>query len=130
MSTTSDKYTATFSIDVVGEISGDPYKGTFKVKTRLSHRNHLERDQIRRNLLGANSDSASADAAGTAEIFAQLAVRIVDAPGWWKNAENGFELPDEAPVVAVYKAALEAQISANKGLQSAAEEAKKDLKQE
>jgi len=121
------KYEASFSVNVTGETTGEVFPGVFKVKTRLSHRDALNRDQIRRSLLGPNPAGASPRAESIADIFSELGVRIVDAPSWWVNSDGGMELSDDAVVAEVYKQAMAAAQVANDELKAKGEAAKKDL---
>ena len=93
--------TDNFTIKVEGENSGENWVGIFKCKVRLSHRDILRRDAIRRELLGANPENASLRAITEANAFAELAVRLVDTPQWWKELDNGLELEDPNVVQAV-----------------------------
>jgi len=127
MARTLGKYEVEFMIDVTGETTGEPFKGKFACKTRLSHNDHLRRDQVRRALLGVAPGAPDARADSAAEIFSQLAVRLVDAPSWWTMAENGKELYDDKPVAAVYDAAMKAERDAVAAVTAKGEEAKGDL---
>jgi hypothetical protein len=122
------KYESSFTISSTGDVSGDTYKGVFKVKTRLSHRDQLNRDRIRRDLLGSNPEGVGARAASIAEIFSQLAVRIVDAPSWWTNTDNGMDLSDDNVVAEVYEASIKAEADEVERVRKKGEEAKEALK--
>ena len=91
-----------FSVNVVGEVTGETFKGVFKAVPRLSHRDNLRRDQLRRDLLGAKPEDASADATNVSAVFSKIWVHVTEAPSWWKDSKNGLELLDETPVAAVY----------------------------
>lgn len=116
-----------FSISCKGEVTGEDYKGSFKVKTRLSHRDQLSRDRIRRDLLGVDAANASTRAHTQAEVFSQLAVRVTSSPSWWTDNADGLDLADDAPVKEVYAAALKAEQDAIDELKKQAEGAKADL---
>lgn len=90
-----------FSIDVEGSITKRRYEGVFKVRPLLTHRQKLQRDEMKRQLLGAMPESATNDAFKTAVIFSKIWIHLVEAPSWWKDAANGIELLDEEPVSAV-----------------------------
>lgn len=123
--------TAKFSISVDGDSTGEKWIGEFTVKTRLSHRDQMRRDQIRRELLGdARPDMASPRALNQAGIFSDLQVRIVDAPRWWLEAANGIDLLDDNVVGEVYGKALEEESKVLAGLKKEGEQAVKDLKEE
>jgi len=70
----------TFTVDVVGEISEKQFTGKFTVKKRLSFRDQLARDNIRRSFLGPTPGPAYARAVDLSEMFSETSVRIVDAP--------------------------------------------------
>jgi hypothetical protein len=123
----TNKYEATFTIDEIGETTGDKFPGVFKVKTRLSFRDALERDKIRRALLGEQPEGASVRAANISEIFSELAVRIVDAPSWWTNSSNGMDLSDDNVIRAVADATMKAAAEAASALKKGADEAKRGL---
>lgn len=125
----ANKYEVSFTISVQGENPEDLFTGVFKVKTRLSHRDSLTRDQVRRSLLGPNPDGASPRAESTADVFSELAVRIVDAPSWWVGADNGMALMDDAPVSEVYKRTMESVAEALEATKKKGETAKTDLQQ-
>jgi hypothetical protein len=87
-----------FYIDVLGETSGEQYKGNFKALPRLSHRLDLLRDKKRRELLG-NLPGASERALILAGTIAELHVRLTDYPKWWPEVGFGLDLEDEMPLV-------------------------------
>lgn len=118
-----------FSVRVTGETSGEEFVGKFKARKVLNHAQQLEVDRIRRDLLGSSSnpDAASPRAANAAMIFAELAVRLVDAPNWWKESGNGTDLYDDNVVASVYQEAMKAQNDHLKAVKARAEAAKKDL---
>jgi len=91
------------SVDVVGDVSEVRYVGVFKIKTRLSHRDSLRKDQIRRELIGTHSESVSNQAFSIAEAFSIISAHVVDAPQWWIAAGNGMDLEDNNVVEKVLK---------------------------
>lgn len=119
--------THTFMVDTVGENTGEAYKGTFKVRVRMSHRDSLREDEVRRGLLGANPDAASDRAKSIAYIFAVLSVRIIDCPSWWANSDNGLALEDDNVVKEVFDQTVEASAKALEELKNKAEEARKQI---
>lgn len=118
-----------FTINVTGELSEENLAGKFKARPVLSLSQQLDVDRIRRELLGPNSnpDVASARAQNVATIFAELAIRIVDAPSWWKENGNGVGLLDDNVVKEVYDAAMDIEKRHVKAIRDRAEQAKKDL---
>ena len=119
-----------FKIKVVGEVTGEEYVGTFKAKPRLSHRDTLLQDQMRRDLLGPKGAEAGQAANASALIFSKCWIHLTEAASFWKDAGNGVDLLDEAPVVAVYDQILKIEAEANEKVKKAAEKAAEDLKAE
>lgn len=100
----TNKYEGTFTInDIIGESTGELYKGTFTIKKKLSYSDLLRLDQLRRDYLGgSNQENASAVAVGIANALADLAVRVINAPSWWKDCNKGFDLVDDNVLQAIY----------------------------
>ena len=117
-----------FSVNVKGEVSGEQYAGVFKTKLRLSHRDQLRMDQVRRELLGDHADSASPRAQNQADVFSVLAIHLVgDVPKWWEGSNGGLDLEDDNVIAAVYEGVMKAKADAIKAIKGEAEEAKKEL---
>lgn len=119
--------TDTFTISVIGETSQEKWYGSFTVKTRLSHKDRLEQDRIRRQYLGGDPVGASQRALTSAEIFSQCAVRITKCPPWWTDADNGTDLADDNVVAEVYNKALECESKLAEELKKKAEEVAKTI---
>ena len=66
------------SIDVVGSTSKQHYIGVFKVKVLLSHRQKLQKDEMKRQLLGTNPEGASMDALKTAVIHSKIWAHLAE----------------------------------------------------
>lgn len=116
-----------FTVSIEGNVTGEKWPGTFKVKVMFSHRDYLARDRIKRDLLGAEPGIPSPDALRTAEVFAELGIRIIDAPKWWTESNNGVDLFDANVIVEIYEKALAAEKEYLKEKAAAAEEARKAL---
>lgn len=116
-----------FTISVEGENSKELFRGEFKAKSRLTHREQMRRDQIRRELLGGDPKFADSRAINQAEIFSQLSVRIVKAPNWWVDAQGGLDLTDDSVIVEIYTKVMRLEADALAAIQKQGEEAKKDL---
>lgn len=116
-----------FTISVDGEVTGEKYRGEFKAKPRLSHRDQMQRDRVRRELLGGDAQFADQKTLYQAEIFSQLAVRIIKAPSWWTDSNGGLDLEDDAVIAQVYKQAMKLEEEALAALKKEADAAKADL---
>ncbi len=93
-----------FTVDHEGPESGEQYKGSFRVRMRMSTADRLRIDEVRRATLGAFPDNPSDYVARLAACLAELSVRLdsKSIPDWYKDP---FSLPDgDAVVPAVYEA--------------------------
>lgn len=109
---------APFTIHETGDYTDQTWSGEFRAKKRLSHRDQLRKDQIRRELLGGQPGTATDRALSTAMILSELAVRLTKSPAWWTEAGNGIDLEDDNVIGRVYDEALKVE-------RDAAEEKKK-----
>lgn len=120
---------ATFTISVDGERTGEKYKGEFACKILLSHSDQLARDARRRQLLGGSSpDAAFPRPASQADMFAELHVRVLQAPKWWDGSNGGLDLFDDAVLLEVHKQCLAAEAKHLTDLKKQAEDARTELK--
>lgn len=119
-----------FTVSVVGETSGETFRGEFRAVKFLTHRQQLLLDQKRRELLGTNPDSANVRAQNQAEIFSQLFVRLSSAPKWWLESGQGLDLVDDNVMVEVFQGAMQVEKQAIEDMKKRAEEARERLKQE
>lgn len=126
----TNKYTAEFNVSCKGEVTGEQFTGNFTVKTRLSHYDQLKRDEARRALLGPSplGQVPGEQAKITAEVFSQLAVRVVKAPSWWTDSNNGLDMMDSDPASKVYEAAMTAEKEELDRLKEEAKKAEADLR--
>jgi hypothetical protein len=116
-----------FTISVTGDTTGEKWVGSFKAKARLSHRDQLTKDRIRRELLGPDAGNASTRALNQSEIFAQLTVRLSESPSWWRDSGNGLDLADDNVVAEVFEACLRIERESLDALTKEGEEAKAEL---
>ena len=101
--------TAVFQFNVVGDTTGNPYTGKFKVKTVLSRRDSFLADERRRILIGANANSVSPSVGAEAFMLGQLFVRIVDAPAWWTQSDAGLDIEDGNVITDLFSAVVKAE---------------------
>jgi hypothetical protein len=111
-------------------LDGTVLHGRFKIKTRLSNRDSLKLDEIRRSLLGEKSDMANENINGLASVLAKIAVNVVESPSWWKDSNNGLDLEEQGPVMDVFEAVLKAEKDYADDLKKKAEAAKSVLEPE
>ena len=117
-----------FTVNIKGDYTQEQWSGSFTIKTRLSYRDTLRQDQVRRELLGPDpSNNASEDAKGIAQVFSFLSVYVTHAPRWWTENENGLSLEDNNLAPEVYRLAMEKLAEAIKERDAKVEEARKTL---
>lgn len=97
-----------FDFDHTGTDTGKRYEGQFKVLCLLDmgQKHRLELEKTR--LLG-NHPNPTDGLAGIAIILANLRVKLIDAPEWWKQSNGGFAIQDEDALVALYDKVLAAE---------------------
>lgn len=110
--------TATFTISSVGEVTGKPYSGSFKVKTITTQRDLFRIDEIRRQILGSNPNGAAPAIYQDAIIMAQLNIKIIEAPSWWTDSEYGQDLEDSNIIGEIYSLLVKAENERRDQLQS------------
>lgn len=115
------KNEAVFDFDMTGSDTGRRYEGRFTVRCvlNMAQKHALELEKTR--LMG-NYASPTDGLAGIAVVLANLRVKIVDAPEWWKQSLGGYEIMDEDVLVALYQKIQEAE---NKWREDLKEKAKK-----
>lgn len=118
----------TFVVNETGEVSGESFHGTFTMKLRLSHMDQFKRDEIRRRLLGADSEHASPRAANAAMVFSEIMIHLTDSPTWWKGNNDGLDLEDDNVVAAVFNGIMAEKKKYTEAMTKKAEEAKEALK--
>lgn len=97
-----------FEIDCVGEVTGKRYEGTFTVLCSLNigQKHALALEKTR--LIG-NYSSPTEDLIGLSVLLANLRIKIVDGPEWWKQSRGGATLEDEEVVVTLFEKIQEAE---------------------
>lgn len=116
-----------FMIDVLGEVTGHRYEGTFKVKPILSHAEQLSRDIAMRDLLGPKPGDASGRATSQAVILAEIRIRSVEAPSWWKDSRDGLNLFDEVVLATLFDKIQEIEAKWKEDVKKKAEDVKVKL---
>jgi hypothetical protein len=94
-----------FSIRVSGDSSGETWVGDFRAKVALTRRDVINKDRIRREMLGPTGEPDE-HSRMLAIAYGELKVRITEAPKWFLESDFGMDLEDETPMAAVYKEAM------------------------
>ncbi len=122
-----DVQPVTFNIKIVGETTSQEYVGSFKVRPVLTQAEQLQRDGIMRDLLGGRASEASPRAVSQALLLAEIQVRSLDTPMFWKEAKNGLALFDENVMGTVYDRIQEVEKEWRADMAKKAADAKKAL---
>lgn len=120
--------TSSFVLDIVGDNTGEKFTGNFEFKQRLSWRDRIQKDTMRRSIIGDKPEGASQDVVMRAEMLAQLSVSVVDAPKFWKESNGGLDLYDDNIAIKLYEAVMEMLEKTSLDISAKGEEAKAELK--
>jgi len=98
----------TVDISCTGEVTGKKYEGSFTVLCSLNigQRHALALEKTR--LLGNHSNPTD-DLIGLSVILANLRIKVVDGPEWWKQSKGGSTLEDEEVIVTLFEKIQEAE---------------------
>lgn len=125
-----DANDAPFSLHVVGETTDETWKGEFRAKKRLSHRDQLTKDQVRRELLGGAPGQPTERALSTSMILSELRVRLTVFPKWWSETGFGIDLDDDNVIFEMYTKALAIEQEALDAKKKKAEAVQAKLREE
>jgi hypothetical protein len=108
----------TFDFSYQGTVK--KYEGTFTVLAHLNvgQKHALALEKTR--LLG-NYSNPTDDLAGFAIVLANLRIKIIDGPEWWKQSQGGLTIEDEDALVALYREVQKAEEEWIKELKKKAE---------
>ena len=119
-----------FAIDIMGEITGNKYSGTFTVKTSLSMRETLKQDEIYRSIIGPDPSNAASNSRNIAAAISYLATHVIVSPDWWKKLQGGLECDDVNLIAEVNNKAQEVIDAEYKKLADEAKKAEDILKKD
>jgi hypothetical protein len=118
----SNEYTFHFSEK--GESTGLKYEGTFKVKCLFTTAEKLDIG-LRIDSYNRGSKTVSQGIAILNATLAELDVRIIDAPSFWKDCDFGRDLVDTNIIYEVFKKASVSEEDFKTRIQALAEESEK-----
>lgn len=109
MFTDLPKKIRSFKIKETGDTTLAEYEGEFRVHAVLNmgQKHALE---IEKTILQADTKSPTLGLRGIANTLAELRVRIIDAPDWWKESRGGTDILDENIIVAIYDAIIDQEL--------------------
>ena len=119
----------TFTLDVEGHDTGLQYKGEFTIQSVLtmSGKHALELEKTR---LMADYANPSRGLAGISISLATIRAKLIKAPDWWGELNEGADILDENVIVEIYDHTLEAESEWRESIAKKAKEAKAEQKQE
>jgi hypothetical protein len=117
-----------FDFDHTGADTGKRYEGQFKVLCLLNmgQKHALELEKTR--LMG-NHANPTDGLAGIAVILANLRIKVIDAPEWWKQSNGGYAIQDEDTLVALYDKLLETEVEWRKQMSEKGKKAQETTSQ-
>lgn len=117
----------TFYFKDKGERTRKTFEGSFTVRALLTQQEIVDvgmlMDQYNRG-----SKTLAQGVSLLNRAFAELDVRIIKAPAFWKDSNQGRDLLDTNIVFGLYKAAMDAETEYDKKLEEAAKEADESAK--
>lgn len=125
MFTDLPKKIRSFKIKEIGDTTQMEYEGEFKVHAVLNmgQKHALE---IEKTILQADTKSPTLGLRGIANTLAELRVRIIDAPDWWKDSRGGTEILDENVIVAIYDQIIDQELKWREELKAKTVKANQD----
>ena len=111
-------------LDVIGDVSGLPYKGKFILTCilDLGGKHNLELEKTR---LMADYANPSNGLAGIAITLSTVRAKIVKAPDWWDELDRGAKIRDENVVLRLYDECNRVEEEWRAALKKQAEETQK-----
>ena len=96
----------TFTFDKEDGFTGQKYSGEFTVKCVLTFADRrvleLEKSRLRLDILNPTSELLA-----LTTIQASLKTRIISAPSWWKESDNGNNILDSEVVITLFDKVME-----------------------
>jgi len=111
-----------FTFSEKGERTRKTYEGQFTVKCLLSME-EIRQAGIKLDLLNGGSRTLPGGVALLNRAFAELSVRIIKAPSWWTDSNEGRELFDTNVVLEVFNKAIDAERVWDERITKAADDA-------
>jgi hypothetical protein len=119
----------TFPVKIVGERTKHVYEGKFKVKCLLTLEETVEKD-LKYDSYTRGSTTLLAESRVYARAVAELEARVIDAPSWWKDSNDGRNLLDKNVVLELANLALDAEKVYDERIEKAAKEAEEELEKQ
>ena len=119
----SNEYTFHFS--VIGEDTGLKYEGTFKVRCLLTAAEKVDIG-LRIDAYNRGSKTVAQGIAILNATLAELDVRIIESPSFWKDSDYGRGLVDTNIIYEVFRKSNDAEADFKQRLKDAADKAQSD----
>lgn len=97
-----------FLFDHTGEVTGRRWDGNFKVKCvlNMAEKRVLE---IEKSTITADLSNPTGNLAAIAQVVANLRVRVIDGPDWFKQCIRTLDMLDEEVYFELYGKCIEAE---------------------
>lgn len=121
-----------FMISSKGEETKQIWQGRFKVKRILSHADRFEIKRVFREIIGSSIVDRQSDDFIKAGMLAEVRVRVLEAPHWFRESNFGMDMVDLTPISDILTKCYEEEANWRSDLVKVADpesqEAKKDEK--
>lgn len=87
-----------FVISSKGEETKQIWQGRFKVKRILSHADRFEIKRVFREIVGKDILDRNSEDFIKAGMLAEVRVRVLEAPHWFRESNSGMDLVDLSPI--------------------------------
>ena len=114
----------TFDVKLIGSTTQTLYEGQFTVQCILDiHGTHIM--ELERTRLLADFANPTELLAGLALALSSLRAKIISAPDWWQNTDQGRTVKDKNVIIALFGQCEEQETKWKDELRTKAEEAAK-----
>ena len=118
----SNEYT--FMLSTKGESTGMKYEGAFKVKCLLTTTEKVDIG-LRLDAYNRGSKTVPQSTAILNATLAELDIRVMESPSFWKDSDSGRQLLDTNIIFEVFKLSTEAEEDFRKRLKEKSDDAEK-----
>jgi hypothetical protein len=119
----------TFQFSATGEKTKQKYEGAFKVKCLLNMSESIEA-ALRFDSYTRGSKTLLGDSSTYARAIAELELRVIDSPSWFKDSNFGRDLFDKNVVLELALQAMDAEKVFDDRLAEAAKKAEEEVEKQ
>jgi hypothetical protein len=117
---------SSFHLKVVGNRTKNTYEGDFVVKTYLTNSELIDVG-LRLDTYNRGSQTVNQGVTLLNRAIAELEVRILKAPSWWKDSDHGRNLFDTNILLELFNKVMDAEASYGEKIEEVAKAAEKSI---